>query len=464
MKTRRGFTLLECVIVLTIAIVLGVFLVRSMFVARERAVVGQLAESGARSKLEENRSVRMLDLSRLPTDKIDMSQILLLPNLKSLNLDHTQTTDAHIAELANGLELEQIHLVGTAISDAAARSLASWKGLRYLDLRATLLSDQALEELASLKNLVELRLSQTMITNAGLKLFNGHENLRVLDLRFTHFDDDGIDNLLTLSKLQEVRLTGSRITSAGLNRLRAARPQIKMSWEPDSNSWHSYRILLVAPRGAKPPSGFVTRETPTSDLDIIEQPVIARLLAAHGTVKLMNGRVSDVSFGHTEILTDAILSDLHLLRNLQTFNVEYVEHVTGVRLDCLKHCWNLRDVKFVFTELEDEGLRSIALARSLRVLYIQGNRKITDDARSAFGQARALEVMSLQETQITDRGLELFAEHTETTNFHYLNVTKTDVTPKGLLTFRSRFKNGRIDADPEVLKEFNKLQSAAQRK
>lgn len=38
MKTRRGFTLLECVIVLTIAIVLGVFLFRSMFTARENSI------------------------------------------------------------------------------------------------------------------------------------------------------------------------------------------------------------------------------------------------------------------------------------------------------------------------------------------------------------------------------------------------------------------------------------------
>lgn len=65
MKNWRGITLLECIVVSVIGIGLAYFMYHSMFVARQRAIAGHFAKLGARSEVEEDRTVRMLDLSKI---------------------------------------------------------------------------------------------------------------------------------------------------------------------------------------------------------------------------------------------------------------------------------------------------------------------------------------------------------------------------------------------------------------
>jgi hypothetical protein len=118
--------------------------------------------------------------------------------------------------------------------------------------------DAVLAEVARLPHVVELRLGRTQVTDAGLERLAGMPELASLWLQETAVGDAGLAHLEKLPKLACLNLYGTRVTGAGLehlarmpalkrvylwrtavtaeeaDKLRAARPELKvdLGWEP----------------------------------------------------------------------------------------------------------------------------------------------------------------------------------------------------------------------------------------
>jgi hypothetical protein len=93
-----------------------------------------------------------------------------LNRLESLDLSHTNISDAALAEIGKLHSLKMLHLDGTQISDAGLAHLGGLSELVRLDLNlnGTRITDGGLKHLRQLPNLGMLRLDSTRVTDAGL--------------------------------------------------------------------------------------------------------------------------------------------------------------------------------------------------------------------------------------------------------------------------------------------------------
>ena len=117
----------------------------------------------------------------VPPVKIPGLDRTIPPDTTTLDLGHTEVTDAGLKELAPLQNLTTLSLRDTKVTDAGLKELAPLKNLTTLDLPRSV-TDAGLKELAGLKSLTTLRLSATWVTDAGLKELAGLKNLTALDL------------------------------------------------------------------------------------------------------------------------------------------------------------------------------------------------------------------------------------------------------------------------------------------
>lgn len=105
-----------------------------------------------------------------------------LKNLKSLNLEHTQVSDATICPLS-------------ALGE-----------LSHLSLRTASLTDISLDQLSSLSKLISLGIRDAVLTNTALSTFETPENLKILDLRGCWLlTEDGISSFSKFHPQIEVK-------------------------------------------------------------------------------------------------------------------------------------------------------------------------------------------------------------------------------------------------------------------
>jgi hypothetical protein len=105
-----------------------------------------------------------------------------------------------------GNHITEVELEGTAADDSSLAVLRSFPRLRALNLARTRVTDQGLPQVAALSALEHLDLS-------------GNPQLT----------DQGIAQLAGLPRLQSLSLEGTRVTDAGIQKLRAARPGLRVA-------------------------------------------------------------------------------------------------------------------------------------------------------------------------------------------------------------------------------------------
>jgi len=125
---RRGLTLIELLVVLVIGLILVGFLVSSVIKARQRGLVAALKQDGARTTNNEDRSVRMLDISTLPPNKLGdhLDRMARLKNLYALNLDHAAITATELEPLLADIWWEQTSHTKPPRSSRARIAWRSW--------------------------------------------------------------------------------------------------------------------------------------------------------------------------------------------------------------------------------------------------------------------------------------------------------------------------------------------------
>ena len=108
-----------------------------------------------------------VDLVNTHVKPRDLESLTQLPELKSLYLYYTDTTDAGLMYLCHCSKLQTLDLDGTRVTDAGLEDIGKIRGLKWLGLRDTKISDSGIRHLESLPSLQQVLLWNTNVTDAG---------------------------------------------------------------------------------------------------------------------------------------------------------------------------------------------------------------------------------------------------------------------------------------------------------
>jgi hypothetical protein len=134
-----------------------------------------------------------------PVKNEDLS--LLKPfaeSLETLDVQHTEITDAGLETIAHLTRLESLNLAGTAIDGRGLAHLGRLDKLRHLDLRDTAIQPEHLRTLSVLKSLRTIELPAAAITDEVLAVLGRLPHLRSLVLAKASVSDRGLASLAQL--------------------------------------------------------------------------------------------------------------------------------------------------------------------------------------------------------------------------------------------------------------------------
>ena len=408
-RRRCGFTLLELILVLIVAVVMGIYIFHRAKLARQRAVAGVLAASGATVSWNEDETVRGLVMTGMPVEQLDLKDIEQLVNLVAVNLDHSETQDQHLARLVDNHTLKELYLVGTAISDEGCRTLGKLTDLESLDLRATFIGDAGLRELENLKKLKGLRVAQTWMSDEGMASIGKLPALTTLDIRHTDVTDEGLDRLAGVSTLRRIRATGSRVTLGGLSRLKKSIPNLKVEFDPEKNV--ELRVRLKPRNYLVPPTG-------DDAIHLSERPLIKEIREL--TEKHRHARENHDS----RVFSGIINSDNGFVRALHLSG----EKVTAEFVQRAEACRNLSHLRLLQTKVTDDGFVNIHRNRFLERVYLW-DKTISDGAMKQLARLPNLRQLEIYDGAITDEGMNFLAQ---CESLESVSIRQVDITDQGL--------------------------------
>lgn len=391
MSGRNHITLFEILLILLVCGIFGVVLIRPMRIARQTAVVEPMEKSGARTTLRVDRSIQRLEMTRVPANEIRIDQILVLTELRSLNVDHSEIQDDDLKPIADQLDLRELHVVATEITDGSVQHIARLKNLRLLDARATFLSDKGIAGLIGLQKLRIIRLGQTWITDAALDSLAKIPQLRILDIRHGAITDASLPKIAAMKNLESVLLDGSQISSAAAAELRNQRPDLEVSY---TDSSYIGRVILRPKKynNASPGEIRTTR---------ISEEAIWRQLNAMAKCRpqLTHGYLSRVA-AKTPSFSNQHLIDLHRCRELRILAM--------IGASVTDDGWNLIHRNAALSYLDCRGceINSTVAKQISRLWHLQTlhTDKMTDEGLAALSSR--VHSLGLSGSPITDIGLE----------------------------------------------------------
>lgn len=413
-RGRYGFTLLELIIVLIVALVMGIYIFHRARLARQRAVAGVLAATGATVSWNDDETVRGLVMTGMPVEQLNLKDIERLVDLVAVNLDHSETEDRHLARLVDNHTLKELYLVGTAISDEGCRTLGKLTDLEALDLRATFIGDAGLKQLESLKKLKGLRVAQTWISDEGMKSIGTLTSLVTLDIRHTDITDEGLAPLAGLTTLKRIRATGSRVTRGGLDQLARSVPGLKVEWDPQKN--FELRVRLKPRNYLNPPTG-------DDAIHLSERPLIKELRRLTDKNRHPNRNPN------TRVFSTDINSSNGFVRTLHFNGVE----VTAEQIQRARFCRNLTHLRLWQTTVGDDAFAFVHRNRFLERIYLW-DTSLSDGAMKQIARLSNLHTLEIYDSQITDEGMHALSQ---CESLQTVNIRKVDITDEGLAGWNS---------------------------
>lgn len=402
---RSGLTLIELLVVLIVGLILVGFLVNSVVKARQRGLVTALQQDGARTTNNDDGTVRMLDISKLPPDKLgdNLDRMARLKNLYALNLDHAAVTHTELEPLLAEMDLAQLHLVGTDITDAAIEVITRQKRLGVIDLRATFITDAGVKELTTLTGLHNIRLSETRITDAALAHLVLFPRLTILDLRATAVSNAGLARLREMPNLRTVRLTGTGVTMDAAVALKRDRPQLRVEFEEWNSEWVNLRFA--------------------KHLDNQEVERVLSLPPTDESLRtLARIRVEQCHLG-IDAAPDCLtrLGRLRALRRLRLTGA----WVTDDALADLWHNRRLTGITAIKTPLTDACVQHIARCRLLNALDLSGTA-VTGATLGQLKSCRHLFTLNLSELTLCDEAFDQLATLKTLTSLNLIHTPARD--------------------------------------
>lgn len=330
---------------------------------------------------DEDKNIRLIDLSDTPVSDTGVSALARLPNLESLHLDRTK------------------------VSAKGALMAAGWPRLRRLSLGGVSLSVSDLKALDARKNLAVDGV-EVETTDATLKELREAGLLRwLLDESILVSDLDRSDNQESVKKRSRVlRVSGPKVTDAGLQEL-ADFHEFSALEINDTRVTGTGLAALKSHRGLK---SLSLEGSPVTDRGLTHVSQFAEL--------------ESLDLGRTQV-TNAGLAKLRGLIRLRRLDLTDTA-VTGPGLIHLKDLLGLRNLIVGPSQLTDTFLRSAREAGLLHLLDAASAR----DGMDALGPADVIN-MNLTGAPVTDAGL---TELRDLVGLKFLGLGGTKVTDAGV--------------------------------
>jgi len=118
-----------------------------------------------------------------------LRDLVPLPNLRGINLEKTNVTDADMAWLASCSQLEVINLSQTGIGDHGLAQLARLPHVRWLKISSDRISDRGCKSIGEMSALEELALASRNVHDAGVAELAKLHRLKALDISASASDD-----------------------------------------------------------------------------------------------------------------------------------------------------------------------------------------------------------------------------------------------------------------------------------
>ncbi|MCA9039271.1 MAG: hypothetical protein KDA65_02875 [Planctomycetaceae bacterium] len=164
--------------------------------------------------LENMKDCRRLILTGIPLSDTGLAGLAKAPALEDLNLSHTNLDDHHLQALYLPAKLNRLVAHETEITDVGLKNLADSPIAPQLEW---------------------LTLSNTTINLKEIETLNQFTLLRSLDLENTKISDDSIPVLTTLPNIRSIDLQGTRVTEKGVQKMRAALPNVSITYDKPVN-------------------------------------------------------------------------------------------------------------------------------------------------------------------------------------------------------------------------------------
>jgi internalin A len=138
-----------------------------------------------------------------------------LPNLRSLNFERTQLTDAALQEIGKIFSLKELNLERTGTSDRGLSYLTGLQQLHKLNLSGNKLTGASWDSLSKFAQLTELDLSDNEKLGVGSMSIAKLQRLHTLDLNNTQTSDALLEQLSDSTQLRHFDVSGTSVTDRG---------------------------------------------------------------------------------------------------------------------------------------------------------------------------------------------------------------------------------------------------------
>jgi hypothetical protein len=327
-----------------------------------------------------------------------------MPQLRSLNLGGTPTTDGVLQLLRDLPNLEHIELWGTPITDAGVSNLAACAKLRRVDLSGTRTGDGAIRALTGMPELADFR-SGHLVTDAGLAALYDYPVFRTWrggDVRMWLTGYDAEPNYLLLR--------GS-FGAAGLATLAQLHGLFALNVDDE-------RLGLpgsaLAPLVNLPHLGWLAFDTKDDAMPYIAAMPSLRFLLCQDTTAGDDGFVALSRSGSIEYIWGRRCHNLRSrgfralasMRSLRALSVSCL-NVDDAGLSALPHFPALEELMPM--DVPDDGYRHIGQCAKLESLVLMYCRETTDRATEHITGLPSLKKYFASYTRITDRTPELLS-------------------------------------------------------
>jgi hypothetical protein len=216
------------------------------------------------------KTLKHLNLRGTKSSDTSLEHIAGITSIESLDVGSTQITDVGLERLTTLTHLKELRMGGNELGDAGLQALRQIPTLTYLDLTGRqgtdknvwtiVMSSAGLDAVLSLRNLRELRID-CYVMNVGIeetkfaevtatsvlpewleRMRNQLPKLETVGFQGCRKIDDGsIKTLIAMPNLKVADLRGTSVTEKGGAALRAAKPDVKISFGPWEGIAANYR-------------------------------------------------------------------------------------------------------------------------------------------------------------------------------------------------------------------------------
>jgi serine/threonine protein kinase/Leucine-rich repeat (LRR) protein len=410
----------------------------------------RLTDAGLQDLAKNHPRLKVLIVNDTKITDTGLESLAALKDLVGLDVSETAVTSAGLRRLAGLTALESLSLQGTAVGNEGLKHLRDLKALRDLRLGRTRVTDAGLDNLQELTELRVLWLADNeRIADAGLKALARLPRLGELGLSNTTVSDAGVVTLQTMTGLKLLNVRETKMTADGVKQLRAALPGCQVFWDDpkagagaDLDRRGAEWVLKAGAKVVVIP----VPDAPAVEIDRLDKLPLApfRLTAVLlqdskelrdddlGTLRgLKNLAALDLS---GTSISDAGLGQLRDLPGLRSLALSRT-HVTDAGLERLEGAEGIDNLVLYSTAVTGKGLARFRNLRSLQAdgalnlgdvglaalrgltrlesLVLGGDRQVTDAGLKHLRDLKALRLLNLTRTGVTDAGLDNLQELTE---------------------------------------------------